>query len=94
MLLREKVKLIRKAAEKQRVLTFNYKDLRGNWTSRRVEPYSWRLRGDSLILGGHCRDKDSTRTFYVNRMQELRVSGEVFIPRHKILLGGIEGSGI
>lgn len=94
MTLAGKVKMIRIAGSKHNCLKIIYKDLKGFRKLRIVEPYSWKVRGSSLLLYAHCRERDQIRLFALSRVVGMEVSRQKFLPKHDMKLGMIPGSNL
>lgn len=63
------------AIEAGLVVTFEYRDATGTRTSRTVDPMSLDQDGGAWYLRAHCHDRDAARTFRLDHMAELRVTG-------------------
>ncbi|MBV5242631.1 YafY family transcriptional regulator [Mycolicibacterium sp. PAM1] len=62
-------------------VTVGYTDVRGNVTSRRVEPYQLVTTGRRWYLMCFDRDRDDWRSLRLDRMSDVRAVGTTFIPR-------------
>lgn len=63
------------------LVTFDYYNLKGDKTSRTVEPYQLILKESYWYLQGYCMQKDSFRTFKLSRILNLQVLNITFTPR-------------
>lgn len=62
-------------------VTVGYTDVRGNVTSRRLEPYQLVTTGRRWYLMCFDRDRDDWRSLRLDRMSDVRAVGTTFIPR-------------
>lgn len=69
------------ALEDNKVLTFTYHAQGGEGQQRRVEPIRVDLVGTQQYLRGWCLDKDALRTFRFDRMTDVAMTTESFVPR-------------
>ena len=83
--LEEKVALLKKAAEEERLVEFAYCDAQGNESARDVEPYTLVLKRQSWYLYGYCRGRRQFRLFKLFRMKGLTI-GERFDIRRPVEL--------
>ncbi|MHB1404455.1 MAG: helix-turn-helix transcriptional regulator [Desulfitobacteriaceae bacterium] len=79
--LRSLLKVIEMAMNDKRYLLFNYLDKNGNESSRKVEPYQVVFKESSWYLQAFSVERNDYRIFKLARMNELRVSEEIFTPR-------------
>ena len=49
---------------------------------RRIEPYYLIFRWSSWYVWGWCTEREDFRLFKLNRMDQLKLSGEAFEKRH------------
>ncbi|MBE5975100.1 MAG: YafY family transcriptional regulator [Paenibacillaceae bacterium] len=72
------VELIQDALDQQRLLTFQYRDIRDKKSSREVEPYRLLWKGEAWYLQGYCLSRRDFRTFKLLRMSDLLISDQRF----------------
>lgn len=74
----EKLKLIGQALSKQKVLSFQYRNLHNEQLMRCVEPFQIVFRGVQWYLFGWCRMRQDYRFFKVKRMRDLAVTADSY----------------
>ncbi|MBE5978472.1 MAG: YafY family transcriptional regulator [Paenibacillaceae bacterium] len=72
------VEIIQEALNQQRLLTFQYRDIRDKKSSREVEPYRLLWKGEAWYLQGYCLSRRDFRTFKLLRMSDLLISDQQF----------------
>lgn len=72
---------IRTALDERRLVSFSYIRIKGQRSSRLVEPYQLILKGCNWYLYAFCREKQNYRLFRLSRMSELEIMPETYIPR-------------
>ena len=75
-----KIELIRAAIDVKKELLFTYYSPSGE-SVRRIEPYYLIFRWSSWYVWGWCKMREDFRLFKLNRMENVRVSEEVFVKR-------------
>lgn len=75
-----KIELIRRAIEQRRLLEFLYYAPKGE-SERTIEPYYLIFRWSSWYVWGWCKDRKGFRLFKLNRMENVRISNEIFSGR-------------
>ena len=75
-----KIELIRRAIDDGIRLEFLYYSPKGT-EERRIEPYYLIFRWSSWYVWGWCERREDYRLFKLNRMEELKLSGEIFEKR-------------
>lgn len=75
-----KIQMIRDAIDYRRKLEFDYFSPRGE-SRRQIEPYYLIFRWSSWYVWGWCQSREDYRLFKLNRMEEVRLSGEEFEKR-------------
>lgn len=75
-----KIELIRAAIDVKKELLFTYYSPSGE-SVRRIEPYYLIFRWSSWYVWGWCKMREDFRLFKLNRMEDVRVSEEVFVKR-------------
>jgi len=83
--LEEKLSVLKKAAEEERMVEFAYCDAQGNESVRSVEPYTLVLKRQSWYLYAYCRARQQFRLFKLFRMKSVLI-GERFAVRRTIEL--------
>lgn len=78
--------LIRKAAWQELALDIEYKDAKGQPSSRRIYPLSIVFLDESLVLISYCCLREGTRVFRLDRITSLSLTDESFQPRRVRLL--------
>jgi predicted DNA-binding transcriptional regulator YafY len=78
--------LIRKAAWQELALDMEYKDVKGQSSSRRIYPLSIVFLDESLVLISYCCLRKGTRVFRLDRIISLSLTDESFQPRRVRLL--------
>ncbi|MBC8546949.1 YafY family transcriptional regulator [Clostridiaceae bacterium NSJ-31] len=78
---RETFRLLKAAILERRVVAFTYYSSYGLASERRVEPRMLRFKGGGWYLQGYCLAKQAYRTFKISRIENLRATGEPFLPR-------------
>lgn len=79
-----KIELIRRAIEQRRELEFLYYAPKGE-SERTIEPYYLIFRWSSWYVWGWCKDRKDFRLFKLNRMENVRISNEIFSGREALL---------
>lgn len=72
-----KIELIRASIDQGKVLEFFYYSPERE-SQRRIEPYYLIFRWSSWYVWGWCLEKKDFRLFKLNRMEQLKISGQVF----------------
>ena len=75
---REFIKVIQEAIEGRRVLQLLYHPRDQSPAERKVNPYAVHLHNGTLYVIGHCHLRKDIRTFMVDRMQKIKMTGESF----------------
>ena len=78
--LSEKINLIKEAITSHRMISFDYYYRKGQ-VRRRVEPYYVVFKWTAWYVLGWCAERADFRLFKLNRLWDLNISGEVFMPR-------------
>lgn len=76
--LTEGIEAIKLAMEKQRLLCFDYRDIRNQQSRREIEPYRLLLKENTWYIQGYCLTRKGFRTFKLLRMQNLRILEQTF----------------
>lgn len=71
--------IIRDAAKSRHCLNFVYRNAQGAHMQRSVDPLRLDLVGESWYLRGWCHERDSLRTFRLDRISDIHVSEEKFL---------------
>lgn len=72
---------IQKGLEQSRLLTFEYTAREQAASRRVVEPHQLILKEQNWYLRGFCRERQDFRTFRLQRMREVALLEERFVPR-------------
>ena len=80
------VKALRDATWDEAVVAFSYRDRQGTNTHRKVKPLGLSYMDRSTMMLGWCLLRRDFRVFRLDRMQELRRTGETFRPNRIPLL--------
>lgn len=75
------LQIINSAIVEQKILCFDYFDIKGDVSFREVEPYRLLHKGNSWYLQGFCLLREEMRTFRFSRMRKLIASERAFTPR-------------
>lgn len=78
--LRQKIELIKSAIKANRYISFLYYYHKGE-SIRRIEPYRLVFKWSSWYVFGYCLDRKAYRLFKLNRLWNMDISDESFIPR-------------
>ncbi len=79
--LKEKTKEIHKAIENNKEIEFEYTNVNGKSTYRKVEPYSLLLKNQSWYLYGYCHLREEFRLFKLTRIGNLRQLDSIFVKK-------------
>ncbi len=72
---------IKQAILERRVTGFDYINVKGILSRRKIEPMLLLFKGQSWYVWGYCRTKRDFRTFRISRIRNIEVTGENFIRR-------------
>ena len=72
---------VKMAMERQCLLGFDYRDIRNQKSSRKIEPYRILLKGEDWYVQGYCLTRNNFRTFKLLRMQNISIVEQTFEPR-------------
>lgn len=73
---------INTALRLSRCISFSYKNLKGENTTRTVEPISLVYKGVGWYLFAYCRERKGVRFFKVLRMQDIMITSETFTAKN------------
>lgn len=62
---------------KKKAVTFQYSNVKGEQSTRRVEPLKLCFKGGAWYLYGYCKERLDFRFFKLRRMKKLEMTGEV-----------------
>lgn len=79
--MKERVKTVHLAVAQERILSFAYRNARGETVQRRVEPMTLALKGYSWYLYAYCRLREAFRVFRLSRMRAVELCNERFTRR-------------
>lgn len=77
----ETMSVIKMALEQQRLLEFDYRDIRNRKSRRTIEPYRILLKGEDWYVQGYCLIRNDFRTFKLLRIEQISVLEQTFKPR-------------
>lgn len=80
-----KLKLIKKAIDDDKIIKFNYTNYNGETKLRYVEPLYIRFNNGFWYLYGFCRVKNDFRVFKLTRIKDLKTTNDTFIPNRENL---------
>ncbi len=80
----EKVSLIQKAIDDQKLVQFRYIDINGTFTTREVEPVSLILKVNKWYLYALCTLRENYRLFKIGRMDDVLVTEKRIDPSREI----------
>lgn len=72
---------VKEGLEQNRLLRFSYTARENMPAKRIVEPHQLVLKEQSWYLRGFCREREDFRTFRLQRIQDVEVLDEGFVPR-------------
>ncbi|MGC8771709.1 MAG: helix-turn-helix transcriptional regulator [Brevinematia bacterium] len=75
------ISILKSAIENNRMVKFNYTNIKNETTEREVEPYKLILYGSSWYLFAYCRVRNDYRNFKISRLKNLITLDKDFIPR-------------
>lgn len=76
---KERLRLLNRAIDEKRAVSFEYVNIKGEDTLRTVEPLSLILKDFAWYMHGYCRIKDDYRLFKVRRMSNISVTNDFFL---------------
>lgn len=79
---------IASAASKNRMISFEYVNLKGEDKKYRVEPYSYRYRRGYVYLYGFDPAEGHIKSFFAHKLRNIR-SGRKFEPRYEVEIGSM-----
>ena len=74
----KKFSLLKDGILNKNLISFNYYNLKGEASERKVEPTKLIFKQNSWYLQGYCKDKKDFRLFKISRMQEISLLDESF----------------
>ncbi|NDI35751.1 helix-turn-helix transcriptional regulator [Chengkuizengella sediminis] len=80
--LKNLLKVIEKAIKDKQYLLFDYIDINGKASVRKVEPYKVIFKESSWYLQAFSLEKNDYRVFKLARMSKVRLSEEIFTPKN------------
>lgn len=72
---------LQEAIRDRLIVKFDYYDVNGTHSSRKIEPYHLMYKGERWYLQGYCYEREDFRTFRLARMSNLQFTNETFHPR-------------
>lgn len=79
--IKSQVDMLRNAIESSKVIVFDYIDINGYKTQRKVEPAALLLKVNTWYLQGYCTLRKNFRLFKLSRIRELKILTESFYAR-------------
>jgi len=79
--LSDTIEIVKMAMEQQCLFCFDYRDIRGQKSNRKIEPYRILLKGEDWYIQGFCLTRDDFRTFKLLRMENICVLEKTFEAR-------------
>ncbi|MDP4085823.1 MAG: YafY family protein [Bacillota bacterium] len=76
---------LQKAIREHLIVTFDYYDVNGTHSSRKIEPYHLMYKGERWYLQGYSYEREDFRTFRLARMANLKFTNEIFHARDYIV---------
>ncbi|MCD9021422.1 helix-turn-helix transcriptional regulator [Cohnella silvisoli] len=86
---KNKISTLHRATKDQHIVTFEYIDIKGTETERKIEPHGLFLRGYAWYVYGYCLTRFEPRVFRLSRIIQLKEHPEKFESRN-ITLQDIE----
>lgn len=77
----EKFELLKSAIIQRRNIKIHYASAHGTASERTVEPYKLAYKANAWYLKAFCTEKQDWRTFKLNRILDLEILREGFLPR-------------
>lgn len=78
---RNKFNDIKHAIVNNKIITFDYVNVKSDKGNRAVEPLKLFYKGNSWYLVAHCRKRDSQRLFRISRIKNVVLTTETFTPK-------------
>lgn len=79
--LTQKIECIKTAVLQKKIISFRYFYEKGE-QQKSAEPYRLIFRWSSWYVLGYCLDRKAFRLFKLNRLWELKITEDTFLPRH------------
>lgn len=79
--LTQKIECIKTAVLQKKIISFRYFYEKGE-QQKSAEPYRLIFRWSSWYVLGYCLDRKAFRLFKLNRLWELKITEDPFLPRH------------
>lgn len=80
---KEYIKILQQAISERNLVQFTYRNMRGEFLERVVEPMTVVFKGYAWYLFAFCRIRNDYRIFRLSRMDELKIMEEIFERRVK-----------
>lgn len=81
---KESLRLLKSAIKAGKVIHFEYIDIKGDRTSRTVEPVCLIYKNHTWYLYGYCRIRKDYREFRLSRIEKLLAMQEAFLRQHEM----------
>ncbi|GGI03122.1 MULTISPECIES: helix-turn-helix transcriptional regulator [Mammaliicoccus] len=75
------LELMKISIARKKIISFDYIDLHGNKSYRKVEAYQIILKGSQWYFYGYCCYRNDFRLFKLSRISNLKLENEAFTPR-------------
>lgn len=77
-ILEGRIEKLKTAIEQSKQVVLDYCTIKGETTTREVEPYTLILKGQKWYLYAYCKKRNDFRLFKLSRIMEIRNTGTVF----------------
>lgn len=81
---KNRISIINNAVAEKKLLSFRYRNLRGEEFLRTIEPMTLILKMNYWYLYGYCRDREDYRLFRVSRMLDCIMLNTSFVKKEKM----------
>ncbi len=79
--IKERFSLIKSAIENNKIISFSYTNVKGEFTERRVEPMVIMAKGFTWYLYAYCLMRKDFRVFRLSRLKDVKILDETFTRR-------------
>ncbi len=80
---KEKLETVNEAITTNHLISFDYRNLYGQDSRRKIEPMSLILKGYLWYVYGYCRKREDYRIFRLSRMRNMEITDIAFINRNQ-----------
>lgn len=81
---KDRISIISSAVTEKKLLSFRYRNLRGEELLRTIEPMTLILKMNYWYVYGYCRDRDDYRLFRVSRMLDCTSLDTTFVKKNRL----------